>query len=255
MEEKTLFSFKSTNLSFANFLTWLLLSIIPFGCLVSLVGSILISSLAEKLFSLELPSYFMFVLFALLVIGGLLNGFKNRLVMLTINNEKLQWRTTWKKRQQLTRNEIQEAKFDKKGRLILNNTFVINPKVLPLKRRIEFGTVLPQWLPETTHTPEYQEHLRWKKNFIENWQDAPFSIIAHTNKQRYIWLRRIGFAGIAILTGLIIWFSSVDPPQGIPSILIFLGTVLFFFSIGIWKSTEYKSVQVNEKGITYQRGK
>jgi len=213
MNSTKTFFYKARRISLLNYFTWLMLAMIPFGYIISIVSSMVISTLMEERFSFDLPGYSILIWWFLVLIGIPLLGFRNRLVFLSIDADRLQVRNVWQKTVEIYRNKIHASDFGKNGKLTLNNTILINPKGLPLKKRIEFGMIFPEWLPEHTLPLDQKEYLQWKRQLQGQWQETTtISQTAQTKKKPAALQRSISLVGLSIIIGMILW-------------LIFSGTI------------------------------
>lgn len=251
--DKTVFSYKSTKKSTLKSLFFSTYTTLLIGWFFSLVGIFLASFLPRNLVLLTLD-YFFLLLLIIFPIGALLFGIQNRLTTFVIKGDKLSWQRLWKKVKMVRRDEIKTVEFNKNGWLHLNKTIKIPLHSLPQRNAIEVRAILPLWLPEKSLSPELREYLGEKQRLTKVWQEKEsFSLAAQTNRKKAIQIRKIGFAGVIIFVGLVLWLTSIRPEVDTPIIL--LGIVLLYVSIVIWATTKFKRIQVDERGITCQQGK
>lgn len=256
MNERKSFFYKATRKFLLNFFVWLMLITVPFSCVISFFTSVMISPIVEKLLSLELAEYTTYILWLLLLVGILLLGFRNRVVFLSFDPEKFQLKYMGQKPIQINRNQIHASGFDKKGRLILNNTVLINTQGLPPKKRIELGMFLPQWLPEHTLTNDLKDFLNWKRQLQAQWQEGTsFSTIAQNNKDKLSLLRKISTVVFLILVGLLFWTGISGLEREALAAIVPIGVFAFFLFLGIVEFTTFKMFKVDENGILYQYGR
>ena len=256
MNERKSFFYEATRKSYLNFFIWLMLITVPLTCIISFFGSVVISLVMEELISLRLPQYILYILWLLLLIGAIWQSFRNRLVFLSVDPEKLQLKNIHQAPFEIDRNQIHASDFDKKGRLILNNTILINTQGLPQKKRIELGTFLPEWLPEQTLTGDLSDFLKWKRQLQAQWQEGTtFSTIAQNNKDKLSLLRKISFVIFLILAGLLIWAGISGLEREVLVAIVPTGIFAFFLFLGIFEFTTFKMFKVDENGIAYQYGR
>ena len=229
---------------------------VPLSCIVSFFGLVAISFVTEELISLRLPQYILYILWLLLLIGAIWQSFRNRLVFLSLDPEKLQLKHIRQAPLEIDRNQIHASDFDKKGRLILNNTILINTQGLPQKKRIEMGAFLPEWLPEQTLTDDLSDFLKWKHQLQAQRQGSTsFSSIAQNNKDKLSLLRKISFVVFLILAGLLIWAGISELEREALVAIVPIGVFAFFLFLGIVEFTTFKMFKVDENGILYQYGR
>lgn len=254
MTDSISFTYKRTRQSAINIFFLFQLALI-FGCIFSLIGTLLAASLAEKLLAQELPKFTVLYVFIASTIGYLLLEYWRRLETLSLENDILSWRPGLKKEQSIPQGEIKSAKIYK-GSLIINDNIKIFVRSLPQKTQIEFVSILPSWLPETALSKEWKAYLHGKEQLKHEWEGKDtFSLSASTNREKAIRIRKIAFTGVMIFVGLVLWLTSIGPFREVDTPISLLGIVLIYVFFVIWAITKYKRIQVDERGITYQQGK
>ena len=256
MEAKASFNYKSTKRSYIPFFFLVLLLGLLMSCLATIIFSSFIFILAEKIFSSPPPSYLAWVIFLILVVLSFFRAIQGKLILITVDDQALTWQMAFRKEKKIFRNEIQTSKFDKRGRLIINDLFKINLNGLPQKKGIELSNFILRWLPQTSLAIESQEFLRWRNQLQADWQEGTsFSEIVQTNKHRAKWMQGLILIVIAIFLVLIIWIVNLGELHEAIFPILFMAIPVVFTFLLVWNFTKYKKIEVNDSGLAFTLGK